>query len=627
MYTYPQELPAFPYEDKLSRLLIPCGSAVAADARSLYLDLAETIIDRALAWLDDNGVIIDPVEGHDNRWLGGTAARFVCPAAILLKERERTDLLEPASRALSQLTGGILKRAVTGALTGEGPAVLSLVIKELVIAYGILRDYAGNDQAEMWREALTAIDPDIAYNVTPDLMAGKRPNNYGPSACVGEWLRSRFGLADEHSWIERQLSLQMPYFTELGMYRDPGDPHLYDFVVRHNLSELLQYGYDGSMHDSLQELLRRAGLVTLQMLSPCGYAPFGGRSNLHLHNEAMLAYICEYQALQYMKQGHPEAAGCFREAAMRSIQAVVPYAKADPLRYIKNFFGPSTRHGKDKGYGEYAVYALLSASLFARTALLADNNIKSSEAAAASQGCLLNMWPAFHKVFATCGHTQVVVDTRCQKGYDATGLGRLQHKGAPPDLALSMGIAAEPNYHVHEALTGRAAAIGPCWRLMSGEWLSLAAMSEAIEDVTFTEKRVSPQEVEWSLTWSINSANTVAAANQISAITQFYKLTPGHLYIRTAVSGYYDRLGLEVPCLADNGAEEAQTRLWEQGLSVVFKGWIFKAEMPEAEACVVEDGLYANRSARYRLVRLETAAPVFEAILSISPECEGNVID
>ncbi len=621
MITYPQELPAFPHEEALSQLLTPGGPAVAVDARALYLDLAETIIDRSLAWLDDNGVIIDPVEGHDNRWQGGTAARFVCPAAILLRERKRTDLLEPASRALSQLAGGVLKRAATG--DDLRPAVLALVVKEMVIAYDILRGYVEDDQAEIWHRALAALNPDTAYNVTPDRAAGHRPNNYGPSACTCEWLRFRCGLADQRDWIEHQLSLQMPFFTELGMYREPGDPHLYDFAVRHNLSELLQYGYDGPMHDSLQELLRRAGLVTLQMLSPCGYAPFGGRSNLYLHNEAMFAYICEYQALQYMKEGRPEAAGCFREAAVRSIQAVIPYAKADPLRYIKNSFEPSTRHGKDRGYGEYAVYALLAASLFARTALLADENIKASEEASASQGCLLNMWPAFHKVFATCGHTQAVVDTRCQKGYDATGLGRLHHRGAPLDLALSMGIAAEPNYHVYEALTGQAAAIGPCWRLMSGEWQSLAAMSDAIEDVTFTEKTVSPQKVEWSLTWSFNSAYT--EANAISAVTQSYRLTSGRLYISTTISGCYDRLGLEIPCLVDNGAGEAQLQLGEQGLAVTFNGWVFKAEMPEAELCTMEEGLYANRSARYHLVRLETAAPAFEAILSISPESGGDV--
>ncbi|MDD3927491.1 MAG: hypothetical protein PHT33_12625 [bacterium] len=616
MFVRPQELPPFPYEDKLSRLLTPDGPTIPAAVRSLYLDLAETIIDRALTWLNDAGIIIDPVEGHDDRWLGGTAARFACPAAILFRERKRADLLEPASRALSQLAGGILKRAVTG--DDPRPAVLALCMKEMIIAYDILHDYVEDDRAEIWHKALAAIDPNIAYNVMPELAAGQRPNNYGSSACIAEWLRFRYGLADERNWIEQQLNLQMPFFTGLGMYRDPGDPHLYDLAVRHNLSELLQYGYDGPLRDRLQELLRRTGLVTLQMVSPCGYAPFGGRSNLYLHNEAMLAYICEYQALQYMKQRRPEAAASFREVSMRSIRAVVPYVQAEPVHNIKNFFDPSTRHGKDRGYGEYAVYALLSASLFARTALLADDAIESSQEPPASRGCLLHVWPAFHKVFATCGNTQAVVDTRCQKGYDATGLGRLQHKGAPPDLALSMGIAAEPHYHVHEALTGRAAAIGPCWRLISGEWVSLAAMSDAIEDVVFTEKAVSPQGVEWSLSWSVNSAH--AEANAVSTVTQSYRLISGCLYIRTAVSGCYDRLGLEVPCLVDNGAGEAQIQLLEQGLSVTFKGWIFRAEMPEAEACIMEDGLYANRGARYRLVRMETTAPVFEAVISIGPE-------
>ena len=58
----------------------------------------------------------------------------------------------------------------------------------------------------------------------------------------------------------------MPTFTERGLYRDPGDPMLYDLMVRQNLTELAHHGYDGDVRDRMDELLRRAGLATLPML-------------------------------------------------------------------------------------------------------------------------------------------------------------------------------------------------------------------------------------------------------------------------------------------------------------------------------------------------------------------------
>ena len=92
-------LPPYPFQDEVERLLRGERSTAAA-TRDLYLDLVGAIIDQAAAWVDGKGVVIDPVEGHDNRWQGGTAARFACPAAILIRERGRQDLLPIATRAI-----------------------------------------------------------------------------------------------------------------------------------------------------------------------------------------------------------------------------------------------------------------------------------------------------------------------------------------------------------------------------------------------------------------------------------------------------------------------------------------------------------------------------------------------
>ena len=605
-------LPPYPLEGELERILKDSDEAVAVVTRALYLDMAEAIVDQAVAWVDEAGIIVDPVEGHDNRWAGGTASRFACPAAVLVRERNRTDLTAAASRALTQVSEGILKRAAHGDAFPAG--VLDLTMKEIVIAYDILRAYVDSATAYVWRKAISAIRTDAVYTLRKTLDEGKSLHNYGVYACTGEWLRCIHGLSGDRAWVERSLGYEMPLFTSFGMYRDPGDPMLYDLAVRHNLSELLHYGYDGEHRDRIEDLLRRAGATMLWTLSSCGYAPFGGRSNALLHNEAMAVYCGEYLAGYWWGRRRMDLASAFKEAALRAAKAAEPYVREKPIRFIKNWFDPSTRHGRDSGYGEYSNYALLAASVFARTALVADDDIPAAVSPPASHGCIVNLWPAFHKVFVTCGGSHAEIDTRCQAAYDATGLGRLHRKGAPPDLGLSMGIAADPNYIVSGASSGRAAAVGPCWRTRAGAWQSLAQMSEEIEDITVQEIKVSPNAVAWRITWSFGSASRIP----VPSIVQNYRLTEGRLDIDIRAQGVFDRLGLEVPCLVTDGDAEAGTEVSKQNVTVRFRGWVLRAEVREASDCILEDTIRANRHARYRVARFEVAQPAIKASLSIS---------
>jgi len=611
-------LPPFPFESEAERLLGQPAETAPAASREFYLDLAEAIVNQAAAWLDERGVLIDPVEGHDERWRGATVARFVCPAAILLRERGRQDLLDPCRRAMTQLARGVLRQAAGGDV---GAGVLDLVMKEIASAFAILRNHASGAETAEWRAALAALPAQTVYKgVSNALDAGRRPTNYGVSAPVGEWFRLMHGLSGDRAWMDGCLAFQMPFFTEHGLYRDPNDPALYDLMVRQNLSELMRWGYDGEHRGRIEELLRRGGVVTLMMLSPTGHAPYGGRSNAMLHNEAMLAYICEWQASAWMAAGRPHAAAAFKEAASRAAAAVAPYARQEPMRFVRNRFAPETRHGKEKGYGEYANYALLCASLFARLALAADDSIPAARASAAANGCVVNLWPAFHRIFATQGPLHVEIDTRCQPDYDATGLGRFHAQGAPAALALGMGIPAEPKYVVHDAITGRAASIGPCWRSLAGEWQSLARMSAEIEDVRFERLAATARAVSWRVVWLFASG----APLPVTQVAQTFTLAGGRLVVEASAQGVFDRFGFEIPCLVTDGGETARVTTAPTVAEVVFRGWRFRAEAPEAEKCVVEDAIRANREASYRVARFEAGAAGMRVVLTLSDGVIGG---
>jgi len=187
----------YPLESVVERLVGAQTASRPGATRELYLDVAEAIVDQACAWLDNRGIVIDPVEGSD-RWRGGTAARFACPAALLVRDRSRTDLVPFAARTLDQLSDG-LRSSARG---------------EPIYPPGVLD---ARERAVGWRQALGALSADRAYTVHDTLRAGKRLHNFGVYACVGEWLRYRLGVADERAWVEQVLDVELPMFTRCAL--------------------------------------------------------------------------------------------------------------------------------------------------------------------------------------------------------------------------------------------------------------------------------------------------------------------------------------------------------------------------------------------------------------------------
>ncbi|MDD5677898.1 MAG: hypothetical protein PHW60_07895 [Kiritimatiellae bacterium] len=614
----------FPLETEVQRMFKDGPIPVSPPDYPLYLDLAEVIINHAAPWVNDAGVLIDPVEGHDDRWASSTVARFVCPASILVREKKRTDLVPVITRSMDQLCAGVLQRAVSGKDVVWG--VLDLVLKEIIVTWDIMRTYVPEDVSEKWRKMLSAVSANVAYSCLNCLAEkGLSLTNYGVSACTGEWIRHVHGLSGDRQWIDRVLALELPLFTPFGMYQDPHDPMLYDLMVRQNLSELLAHGYDGAHKKHLVDLLVRSGWTMLMTLSACDYAPFGGRSNFVLHNEAMLAYNCDFLAGYWSDQGRPDYASVFKEAAYRCGKTTESFISADPVRFIKNWFDPSSRHGKDGAYGEYANYLLLTASLFARIALMPNNNIPPATLPAKSMRYTVNLWPAFHKTFARCGDTSVEIDTRAQKGYDATGLGLLHHKGAPPELVLSMGIPAEPSYVISGAEKGRAAALGPCWKLPSEQWQSLAALNDEIEHVAFTEATISSDNVIWSLEWFFKSG----ARLPMAIIKQVFTLSNGSLAVDVAYQGVFEETGFEIPCLVASGKAQSEIEVISaETVQVRYQGWRFTAELAGATGCEIEDAIRANRQARYCMARFRIKAPFFRVLLKVVREaCQAAPLD
>lgn len=615
------KLPDFPAQPQAERLLAEAEDAAPAAVFSpeSYLDLAECIVrEAARHWFQPDGTYRDPYENSD-RWQGGTAARFACPAAILVRRRGRREWLPLLVRVLDRLATQVAAGAGSPG-AGFPPGVIDLMAKEMLVAVLELRGLVDTAHWQRWREALRQFRPETAYTGSAKERRGDRLTNYEIYAAVAEWLRRDLGADAGREWPDHFLAASLPLFTGNGMYQDPNDPMLYDLSVRQNLGELLHYGYDGDLQPTLSELLRRAGLCTLLMQSPLGWAPYGGRSNLFVHNEAMQAYVCETEAKRWSGLGRPGLAAAFRGAAQRSLAAIRPFTEAcSPPHAMKNRFSPATKVGRDSGYGEYGVYSLLAASLLARTYLVADGGILAGTTWPGQRGAVLNLYPEFHRLFANCGDTQVAMDTQAQAGQDATGIGRIHRLGVPSCLGLSLSVAAAPRYITGAAGTGRDLALGPAWLTPTGEWTALAGCARSIRAVAVTGGRQEGGRVEWTVVHAL-------AEGPVRQVEQRFVLTPGRLAIAATVSGDVRAIALEVPGLMTDGVAGASLRLDPGGVEIRFQGACLAAAVADGAEVTVDPVPRASREAWYRAVRLSTRAPVLQGtvVLRRNGEAPGQ---
>ena len=179
-----------------------------------------------------------------------------------------------------------------------------------------------------WRKDLSAIHPASCYNVFASSLSDS-VRNWALFTAVSEYFRLKAGIGGQMDFIELQLGQQLQWLDENGMYMDhPGDqnrqPMMYDLVPRGLFSLLLSQGYRGTCYAPMDAALKKAGLLLLDMQSPNGEMPFGGRSNQFLHNEPWMIAVLEYEAKRYALEGNAALAARFKAASARAL-AVTEY--------------------------------------------------------------------------------------------------------------------------------------------------------------------------------------------------------------------------------------------------------------------------------------------------------------
>lgn len=380
----------------------------------------------------------------------------------------------------------------------------------------------------------------------------------------------------------------------------------YDLVVRQQLDLILSEGYSGAELCWVEEVCRRGAIVSVLMQSTTGQYPFGGRSNQFHFVEAHFACLCECRARYYDARGQAALAGAFKRAGRRAVAMTRPWVTGlEPLRQTKQGFPPSLEHGIDSG-GYYSVYSLLMASLCATAYHLADESIQEAITPAELGGYVVQLSPAFHKVFAACAGYHIQIDTRADLTKDATGMGRLHREGAWPETALSMPITATPAYSFCFQHPLRNMAAGPAWLDAEGKQHRLADFSGEIEHVRLVVHQQTPARVAFELLYAGNMAG-------VHSIRESYALTPDGLWYAVALSPEPAALWITVPAIRTDGDAESIDRSDRSCVRIEYRGWVLEAIGPHPERA--PDPPAANRNALYDTY----AMPADHVRLRLSP--------
>lgn len=467
-------------------------------------------------------------------------------------------------------------------------------MKELMLAYKAAKGQVPDSRREQWRHNLSACSPYRTYQHqfhNRDFL-----HNINVYNLAGEWLRQTEGMCDTTVYFKEHLPYQLKKFDENSMYRDPGNPMLYDLTTRVQIQLINGFSYRGEFFGQLDRHLQNAGLLTLFMQSSSGEFPYGGRSNQYLFNEALIAANMEYEAARW-KTANPKLAGAMKRSARLAVRSISRWLESG--KHIKNFY-PGHITGTDS-YGNYSKYMITMGSFLYIACLSADDSITEYTAPCETGGYVFSLSDDFHKVFANCGGYALQFDTHADERYDSTGLGRIHKEGFPTELALSAPMTAAPNYMLPENAVPLDACFCPGWE-QEGEILFLSSLKNNFT-AALTVKIQTRDRLEFQL------------AYLPWGLTETYTVDPSGVSIETI---FDQPLYYQIPLLVSNGRD--RTKITIQGSEITVRLGTDVCRISTSGHITGNPVLSGNRNGEYQVCIIKSNASKLQTKISFQHE-------
>ena len=476
------------------------------------------------------------------------------------------------------------------------------------------------EKTNEWRAAIASLEPKKCYDciaVHPTQIIG----NWSLFNAVSEYARIWGGFVKEDDvkdYMNLQITTQIRQVDELGMYMDAmGNPYqgyvypiLYDYVPRVLFSFLIHFGYEGEHKDAIVNALEKSADLTLKMQSVTGEIPFGGRSAQFMHNECTEAALLEFYATYFAKKGDLQRAGQFKRAARLAAENVLYWFDAAPMKHVKNRYSIESKVGCE-AYAYFDKYMITAASMAYLAYLYADDGVEESETCPAIEGGFVaKTGEKFHKYFLNKGGYFVEIETDSDKHYEGSGVGRVQKRGAPPQICLSSGFGDHPSY-VTEVKNWHSLSLCAS-ALVDDKWYIGAEHPLTISEDHFYAK---DDHCFAFMTWNEEALKSELVQSVVVSESG----------VETRAEYAYGRVGVEIPAFAFDGVEETKINITErqvmtdgshsvthQVLTVEYKGYACRYITSGRIVDLGED--VCNRNGRYHRFRAEGECLVYVKI-------------
>lgn len=435
-------------------------------------------------------------------------------------------------------------------------------------------------RVDTWKREIASIDPHSCYTVIAK-NEGELIFNWALFTAVSEFRRNVAGLGNTAEIIDIQLATQLNNLDENGMYRDAVDqaPVVYDHVPRGLFSILLRLGYQGKYRKQIDDTVKNAALLSLNMQSAAGELPFGGRSNQFLHNEPWMAAIFEYEAKRYASEGDLALAGRFKAAANRAVDVTEHWLSKTPIYHIKNRYPTESKFGCEK-YAYFDKYMITAASFLHEAYLSCDDSIAATEFDVATPVA----WQTskyFHAVYLRAGGYSAQLDTAADPHYDASGLGRVHRAGAPSSICMSVPCPAKPGFAVQ---IPEPRAFSLCAGVKNGDaWCFATGKETAYEVAALTQEKASAK------------AEIVCCFENGKTAKSAYTVSENGVFVEVCGEG---EIAFSLPAFEFDGETHTEIVAGEHTLEIRYEGWVCRYE---TDGKVVDLGYAAeNRNGHYR---------------------------
>ncbi len=573
--------------------------------RADYLRLIASEIDFWKTKQNSSGALIDPYANSEIQY---STPAFAQAAGVLVAYAGRSDLIEPAAKAMDWATARLKARLAAGGHEDFYPPML---------AHGLmlLKPYVTATRAATWESNLN-YDPYAIYRQAMGSM------NWNIVSSCGEALLQKLGIRPaSNGYVAESWAAQGRHFTSpYGLYME--GPMPYDHFPRIFLADAIEQGYTGPYSTEVKQALGRAAIASLFMQSPWGELPAGGRSAHHQWNEAEQCVTYEIYAAKAEAAGDLRLAAAYKRGAHLALSSMFRWVRpSGEMQVVKNWVNPASRHAYES-YSYHSQYNLLPMAMLATAyEYAASSEDVAEQPAPADTGGFVFHVPGVDKVFANAGGTYVELDTIADTHYDATGLNRVHVKGVPPQLGPSDSLLSSSSYtspNPSSITTG----VGVSWKDSTGAWRTLGQMSSTeITSVTMTPISQAPSRVVFDVVYS-------GSLPGVSSITERYTVTPDGVQLATKLAGYTGALRYVWPVLSNDGQTASTINVIGNTVWVSQGGVPQTFRAPGAQSVRVEATAYSNHNgwARLGVAEYPNGGEITLLISQLSPTAEGAAL-